>query len=288
MEFENVSQIKTVSDWTRQERETFHFHSLNGHPLPQNRFVTACFYNTQKYLPNEFQTIRQRNVYYDVMSQISRFNQMKLWNNLLDIKFFDATNVVTSAFAAGFSEGLVGSNYLSRDTQFILRDVNTKLFHFNMGILNQLLFVVKYPYKFIFGPVQNGHIRLSALDFDIQMVEYEQKEVEDYLNLNKSVITAEIISEINNTVNPTWLQRRVIIRLLINPGLEWAKKVHGVSSLNFMDYRHRIAIGKALVFNFHRKSYQEYENHMFITGGAKQRRLGFGDLKYSEYKDSLK
>jgi hypothetical protein len=108
---------------------------------------------------------------------------------------------------------------------------------------------------------------ISAIQFDLKMVEMEQGIVETYLQTQIDKIPQdkreEAIKDINNDLNFKGIVRTIGEKTLADTqALEWAKKALGVAELNFLEKKHRLAIGKAMVLSLHKNSLQEYLDFM--------------------------
>ncbi|MFG1643351.1 DUF4157 domain-containing protein [Amycolatopsis sp. NPDC049252] len=242
------------SDWLALDRQEWEILSLNGgirSLSPSNTFMRAAFYNTQNILPAEYTTIRQRHDYYDLMSYVLEFDR-NTPGPLRDIRFFHAATVVTGTPGVGSVDTVLGAKILGQDTRQILRDVNEQLFALNMKVIHNLIFEWKQPRD----PVTGAPGAIGGFDFDIRMVQNEQRTVENFIGKNQSRFTGAVVSELNDTLDPDKFGQ------FWNPsktGFEWAKKALGVPALDFRNLDHRQAIGFAEVHLFHHKSYADYE-----------------------------
>lgn len=258
-------------DWAEADRVAYYIASQQAAPISSgNSFFRASLYNTQNYRPDEYTTIWLRHVYYDWVSYLLMYPMNSTWNDVKDIRFFDAVNVTTSvwgissasALAAGYVvPHLPGAPNLSAASLKIITDVNKLLFRENMVVIKMLFFDVKYPFvipQACFITLKSPP-KLKAMEFDLQMVEFEQRLVAFYINSNQAAFTSSVIGEVDALLSYT---PPIVANFLQRFGLPWAKKYLKVSALTFMDIKHREAIGKAMVFFFHRLSYSDYEKYM--------------------------
>lgn len=266
--------LRGQQDWHEVDRVDYYRASNGGLPVnPNNSFFKASLYNTQNYLPEEYDIIWLRHVYYDWVSYLLKYPMDKTWNKVKDIRFFDAVNITTGVWglssAPALQQGTVtsalsgtfGGPQLSSDTVTVITAINQMLFKENMIVIKNLFFDIKFPFiipQGCFVSVQKP-IEMSALNFDLQMVEFEQRAVATYINLNQSLFTAKVVKEVNNLMNYV---PPAIGTFLVKEGIPRAKKLLNVSYLNFMEYKHREAIGKAMVFFLHRKSEAEFLKFM--------------------------
>ncbi|VVJ17659.1 Uncharacterised protein [Amycolatopsis camponoti] len=242
------------SDWLALDRQEWEILSLNGgirSLSPSNTFMRAVFYNTQNVLPAEYTTVRQRHDYYDLISYVLEFDR-NTPDPLRDIRFFHAATVVTGTPGVGSVDTALGAGMLGKETRQILRDVNEQLFALNMKVIHNLIFEWKQPRD----PVTGAPGAIGGFDFDIRMVQNEQRTVENFITKNPSRFTGSVVSELNETLDPDKFGQ------FWNPsktGFEWAKKALGVPALDFRNIDHRQAIGFAEVHLFHHKPYADYE-----------------------------
>ena len=103
------------------------------------------------------------------------------------------------------------------------------------------------------------------MDFDLDMVETEQSLVEHYLTAHANEITPKAKEEINDDLNAKGILRTLGTAFSDTTFLRWAKLAVGVDAFNFFIKEHRVAVGKALVFQLHGRSFDDYKR--YITGG---------------------
>lgn len=267
MEVNDFRLIKGPQDWSADARVEYYNASqrgLSGFHGPSNSFYTASLYNTEKYRPDEYTTIWLRHVYYDLVSVLLMYPMDNTWNKVKDIRFFDAVNITTGIWGLSAVTGWAAGTTLSSDTVKIITAINRMLFEENMVVIKNLFFDIKFPFVIPRGcfVTVKSPIEISALKFDLQMVEFEQTLVATYISLHQMSFTTSAISEINSLMKDGRKQIFVPATFLIDYGIPWAKKFLNVSDLNFMEYKHREAIGKAMVHFFHRMNYSDYEAYM--------------------------
>lgn len=255
-------------DWLRKDREEYLILSYTASGpfgddrINNNSFCTASLKITKAHRPEEFKTIRERNTYYDFISYLFDFSAVPK-PKAKDIKFFHATATVTTFSVIGAAESISRRLALSKESINILTDVNILLFSENMFVIRYLLYdpVLSIPFKFVNNsPCVVGPVEISCFDFDIQMVNYEQSIVANYMNANSQKFTPEVIKEINNTLNPGFFVQYVVkpVNIAGDVAIPWAKSALNVEELNFMNYSHRYAIGVTTVHVFHKKKYSDY------------------------------
>jgi hypothetical protein len=223
--------------------------------LPQaNTFILAAIHNTRNFLPNEYQSISQRHDYYDIISYVLEHDPGTP-AALRGVRFFHATTLVTGSPGIGTTDSPLGAMMLLQESRIILREVNAELFALNMRIIRDLLFNWQQPRN----PANPQGGAISAFDFDMLMVDTEQNSVEQYIARNRSRMTPAVITDINDTLDPSGTGQS------FNPGritFQWAMQAMGVSRLDFTNRAHRIAIGRATVHIFHKKTLQDYLTYM--------------------------
>lgn len=243
-------------DWLDLDRQDWEMASQGGYEAsvsPTNTFIRAVYYNTRNLLPSEYTSIRQRHDYYDVISYVIQYDP-NTPAAVRGVRFFDAANMVTGSPGIGTVDTPAGAIMLLSQSRVILREVNAELFAKNMGIINNLLFNWQEPRS-----PANPQGQISAFDFDIMMVDAEQNQVEGYINTNRARFTPAVISDINNTLDPSAFGQ------YFNPtqtAFQWAISALNVSKLDFTIREHRVAIGRAEVHIFHRLSKSDYLAYM--------------------------
>jgi len=163
-------------------------------------------------------------------------------------------------------------------TKTALMQINKLLFIRNMKVIRDLLFVWKEPRN----PL-NPTGRVTPLDFDLHMVEVEQDIVEYYLTKGSdlqpfySEIIPRLLQDTTRQALNTFMNARDPLESLRNLELTflqdyskvqepeyilWARQVMDFGNLSFTHREHRIAIGKAIVFQLHNKTLEQYLQYM--------------------------
>lgn len=269
-ELETGSPAASGPDWLREDRLQWDAHSRTMTPpelktwlaSAPNSFVTAALYNTQNYRPDEYQDIRQRHSYYDLISFVIEHDD-KTPQPVRSVKFFHATTSVTIQAELGMVESAIANKVadaspelakkwgITVETLTFLRDVNQMLFRKNMRVVHDLLFEWRAPRDpRAIAPKDV----LTTFDFDIAMVDFEQTSIFDYI-VSEAVPTATV-SNINKIVS-----NGVPILGVMAQVRPWLKKA-GFSKDDFTDYRWRVAVGRALVFFFYKKTESDYVAYM--------------------------
>ena len=242
-------------DWLAVDREEWELASQEGAESalsPGNTFMRAVFYNTQNKRPREYQTVRQRHDYYDLVSYALEHDP-NTPEALRDIRFFHAATAVTATPGIGSVDTAIGLIKLGEASRQILKDVNEELFALNMEVIHNLMFAWKEPRK----PGDSAPTKaIDPFEFDLRMVEKEQRTVEDYIRRNQQRFTSSVKDDINQTLDPDKFGQFFNFS---RTSFEWALKALQVKSLDFTNIEHRKAIGFASVHIFHRKSYSDYE-----------------------------
>jgi Domain of unknown function (DUF4157) len=247
---------RNSQDWYFGDRMAWQQASVSGSPstLSQsNSFIMAAIYNTQNLLPGEYTNIEQRHDYYDLISYVIEHDP-NTPAAARGVRFFHATTLVTGSPGIGTVDSPLGAVVLQRDTRVILREVNADLFAANMAIIRNLLLNWREPRS-----PSNPTTQITAFDFDIQMVSFEQARVEQYLITNRSRFTGNVIQDINDTLDPNAFGQS------FNPSstpFQWAIQALGLTRLDFTNSQHRVAIGRASVHIFHRRTLQQYLTFM--------------------------
>jgi hypothetical protein len=244
-------------DWLAMDRREWELASLHGWESslsPTNTFMRAVYYNTQNLRPQEYQTVRERHDYYDMISYVLEFDKGTP-KALQGVRFFHATTAVTGSPGIGTVDTPLGALKLSQDTRQILREVNVELFAFNMGIIQKLLFNWKEPRD----PKGTSTDAIGSFQFDLRMVETEQSAVESYIQRNQKRFTPTVTREINDSMDPDAVGQFFNFS---EAALEWAQKALKTKKPDFLNINHRKAIGFANVHIFHRKSYSDFERFL--------------------------
>jgi len=251
-------QKRTEKDW--YEDDMLHWaREIDNLPNTKNTFVRAAIFNTQNNYPEEYTTIAQRSAYYDVIDALAATGMLPK-----KIRFFGAASQVTGKNSVGSIEGAIGWSLHSKEAIKILKDVNEILLQSNMKVINKLMSTKGKPTD---PRNPNSNDPISAIQFDLNMVQVEQGSVENYLNkeLNKIPDKArtEAIKDINDDLNFKGFWRTLGEYTLADAKpIDWAKKALGIDKLDFMHRTHREAIGKALVLSLHKNTLDEYLRYM--------------------------
>lgn len=241
--------VTAPSDWTRNDRLQWdqHRRTLTVEALKTwlssapNTFVQAANYNTQNYLPDEYTDIRQRQSYYDLIAFMIEHDD-KTATPVREVKFFHAATAVTIPAEPGRA------------------DISQTLFRRNMRVIQDLLFHWQAPRDpRAISPKEN----ISALDFDIYMVDFEQSTIFGFIDSN--AVPNETLRNVNKTIDAVWPQATL---RQVRPWL----KAAGFKSADFADYRWRVAVGRALVFLLHRKNRADYLSFMQASPPAQKTR----------------
>lgn len=221
----------------------------------KNSFIQAAIANTKAGNADAYESIRARQAYYDWVSLAVETDPV-LSKGLGDVRFFHATAMVTSRGFLGWAEtapaqSIVPGVKISDPARALITDINKKLFKANVGVLTNVLYKWNEPRS----PLEkNATAKVSALDFDKQMVDFEQGMVESMIT--SKGVSQEAIDGINTVLNRA---------ILINPGMRRANEMAeaaGVKPADFRNMAWRKAIGLAMVYDFHKLSADEYVKMM--------------------------
>jgi hypothetical protein len=269
-----TTPIEEGRDWRHQERGAWDVQSreLDVEPLKAwvkanpNGFFAAVLGNTRANRPNEYATVRQRHSYYDYISFYLEHGEHEL-PKLRPIRFFHATTSVTIQAELGMADS-IGVPLLenvaptlakrwgvTKESIGTLVEINVRLFARNMDVIRRLLSEWKEPRDPRAIKPRNT---LDPLAFDLAMVEFEQSEVESYLD-ERSVSSARI-TDITKMIRRGPVIPRLGTVAQVSP---WVVKA-GFAAPDFGNKGWRIAMGRALVFKFHRKSEEEYLSYMKV------------------------
>jgi hypothetical protein len=216
-------------------------------------------------------TIRQNSsVYFNIFERSQYYvgvdRMLGQHDGTRTIKFFAAAAQVTNPFTVGAIEFPPGFLVNAPEARDLLKRVNADLLAHNMRVIKRL-FEIGCPIDPLALPTTR---RLRGGNFDLAMVEYEQTEVERMLRTERDQPGfARARQDINRDINldgdllrpigafmGTWFWTPNIFPM------QWAKQYLRVQRLDFMVKAHRVAIGKALVFQLHGFEYGIYEQHM--------------------------
>lgn len=264
--------IKSKSDWVLSDRVSWTSASRNLQTEnliswvkgnPNNTFLSAALVNTKENIPGEYRSIRERNAYYDVMSFVIETQDIVPIPSR-GVRFFHAATSVTIQGEIGMTESIAAEVIeahfpiiakkwgVTTNSLTFISNVNKELFAKNMRVIHDLLFRWKTP----LDPRATAPLQpITSLDFDIAMVELEQTTVQTYITRN--AITNSVLTDVTAMVKRGPVFPWLGITNQVKPWLEAA----GFKE-NFADYRWRIALGRAIVFLFHKKSQSEYLQYM--------------------------
>lgn len=285
---EKESGPLTPADWYGKDRAAWmnaskamempalkSWYSINA---GRNTFIQAALANTRTAKADEYGTLQQRQAYYDLISLAIEI-EPALPKATSGMRFFHATSTVTTRGFLGWVE--TPASFLgiplfkvSGPTRELVVDINKKLFRLNVGVLNNVLF----NWKELRSPSKNKvNSRLSALDFDLEMIDLEQSTVE--MALSESKASPEAIEGLN----------KVLMNAIEhNPGMgewnAWAAEA-GVKPADFRNIKWRTAIGRAAVFKFHGKNKTDY---LAMMGGSVPATVSDEDRKKAEKVDAEK
>lgn len=272
-EVDSNGAITSESDWTADDRVAYvaASRSLTLEELkswvrsnPNNTFIKSAVYNTKTLNSGQYRTIRERNAYYDYISFIIEGQEFAPPANR-DVKFFHATTSVTIQLELGLAEStfldVVESSFpisarkfgVTSDSLKLISDVNAELFPKNMRIVRDLIFNWQTPLD---PRAVSPYDPLSPLDFDLAMVEFEQSNVQAFID--RTAVPNSVLSDVTRMIKSSF---SLGLTKQVAPWLGAA----GYTTTNFADYRWRVAEGRALVFKFHGKSVDDYVSYMIAN-----------------------
>jgi hypothetical protein len=239
-------------DWTEDDQMNWRRDSFD--PQTTNTFILAANYNTKNKRPDEYKTIDERSEYYALMQGEAGTQGGAVGQT----RFFGAAQIVTDAGheGVGVIEAPAGWALHSADAIAVLKEVNRLSLEANIKVINNLINVNKASTNPA-DPASSAPI--SALQFDLDMVEKEQSIIEDYLVANKAKISDKAIKDINDDLNFKGFWRTLAQHTVVDTlTFDWAKNALDGGQLDFMVKAHRVAIGRALVCHLHGDSQDEY------------------------------
>lgn len=255
-------------DWYERDRLAM---NASG-PSLGNRFVQAARYNTIHNATDHYPDISQRNDYYKALDFLLRHDSSFAGTGLArQIRFFGAAAEVTGYTGIGgleLAEGGLGvvsglfpgmpivTEAMLGEVIRLIHAVNARLFRVNMEVLSRVA-----ASQDVVDPRRRLGPPPDAFHFDLRMVETEQGEVEAMLLATPVSTTSRTI--LNGMVNMNIQHGGRDPRYMA-----WAKRVYGVAALDFFLQEHRMAIGRAMVFIAHGRSWADFE--AFITSGARE------------------
>lgn len=277
-EVEGNAPLNSPSDWKRSDRLIFatdSMNALNSDDLRvkiagrhSNSFINAFHYNLRHARPSEYRTVAERNNFYNYASYL--IEQAKgTKNETARVRFFHAATVGTgwstivpidnplvgSAVGArgtfsGFGDVLELSDTTDlRDAIALLKQLNAEIFTLNLPIIDKLL--NKWPDPR--NPRGPDTQKLSALDFDLSMVELEQTIVQKLLDRQRPraqiLDVIDLLPKVKTVIEP-W--QKVGEVHPVDIAARWvAEAGHGPAS--FANKSYRVATGRAIVFLLHSK-----------------------------------
>ncbi|MDK6379243.1 hypothetical protein [Citrobacter freundii] len=282
---DSTTVIRLGQDWEQEARWSWdqasrhlanqELHAwVEAHP---SRFFEANVQNTLSQRPDEYETVGQRHSYYDYMA----YYLENLQTATRDVRFFGAATSVTINGELGILDLIDAKSvgdlekewpriakyfHVSEQSVRTLTAINQRLFKKNMRVIRNLIQTWKAPRD---PRAQNPRDAISAFDFDIAMVDFEQSEVQAYIDDN-SISDAQV-DDITKMLVKASTPLSIVAMMQ-----KWVKKV-GYNKFNFGDKGWRIAIGRALVFHFHQKSQEEYLKYMKEHPVPKKTRVGMYD-----------
>jgi len=248
-------------DWLKVERQAYQRMTLrkNGaemlSALPSvQTFVRAANHNIKKNNHDEYKTIFERNALYDLVSLILEHEPVTK-NGVKGVRFFHAATAVTARVPLGIVDtfGDTVCDELTPEVREFLRDVNSELFSSNMPVMKNLLFDWQHPMH----PSSGASNKITAWDFDLAMVDFEQSKVEELITKAKlSKLTKENLNTVAAGCN--WIGKAALRFHPVSAAEKWVKKV-GYEPFDFFKVEHRKALGKALVTLFHQKTEADFK-----------------------------
>jgi hypothetical protein len=227
----------------------------------KNTFIQAAVVNTQAGESGEYAKVHERQAYYDWVSLAVEADPL-LSKGLGDVRFFHATAMVTSRGFLGWVETPLSKSGLptvtvSQPTRDVVNDINKRLFKANVDVLSYVLYKWNEPRS---PSNNNATAKISALEFDMQMVELEQGLVESVITTKG--VSKEAIDGLNGVLKTA---------ITVNGGMRRANAMAEAAGIKTPDFRNiawRKAIGRALVYDFHGKSVNEYVSMMRAPANA--------------------
>lgn len=248
--------LKTQKNW--RDRDRFSWHAeLDNLAQTNNTFVRAAISNTREHHPERYTTIAERSSYYATIDALATTGILPG-----KIRFFGAASQVTNARNVGCIERQIGKILHSPAAIALLHDINEILFDANMKVVRKLLKADAIP-----DPKNLLFIHpISAIHFDLNMVELEQRILEEYLQVKLNEMPAEekekAIKDFNRDLNFAGAIGAVLKFIADTQPMQWAKEALAVEKLDFLRQKHREAIGKAIVLSLHKTPFEEYKTHI--------------------------
>ena len=236
---------------------------------PGSEFFIAWSNNLKSDRPSEYETIGQRHTFYDVFSSLLfASTETAFPSKLRCIKFFDIAARVTDEYHVGAQEFSSFEKFLGElttllpkitlDQKRFLAETNKELFNANFSVIRSLMLDWKRPQD----PNKSSTAEISALDFDIRMVSFEQLIVQRTIEQYKSKFGTAALGELSELFKGQ--NTAVLIALSAFRGLsatgalatntiikEWFPQI-GITNFNFELMEHRVLLGLASVFREHK------------------------------------
>jgi hypothetical protein len=256
------------SDWTVSDRmawNTWRKNTIVG-SLPLAGEAARRFYEAFKEnlkggnSSTEYKTLLQRHSMYDAMA-FTLHRAEDVDKKLRCIRFFDAATDVTSVTTLGGAQTLVGQFIagLSADTVAAINEINQRLFEKNTLIMRNLLLNWKEPRD----PI-NPAGGISAIAFDLMMVQFEQSAVEAMLQAKPSLKKKEVIDQVSDLKAVALIIGHYVsgqggpTARISEFRTKWLPAV-GVSQFSFDNKEHRVALGEAYVLFLHGHGLEQYK-----------------------------
>lgn len=273
-EVPDPASLNSPGDWTALNRtawlERRHNALVGSLPLSDaaaKRFFEAFRYNLKENRAGEYQTVSQRHAYYDALS-FTLHRGEDIPQALRCVRFFDAAADVTSSFNVGavdLWQIIKEQARISAPTETLLQKVNEQLFKRNFGVTRKLLLEWKEPRDPLAATPTS---RVDAMQFDLQMVRFEQGEVESFLKANPALVTQQVKKELS--ADHQFMDAAGVLlsgqagSIVRRKDLRerWLPAV-GIATFDFLRLDHRVALGEAYVFFMHgydMAAFQEYRN----------------------------
>ena len=194
-----------------------------------------------------------------------------------EVKFFKAAEDVVDAFSPfddnndtlftipGIDLSVPELDPVSVETELFSQRLSQYLFEHNKKVADQLL---QSPNTLILPGTEN-RIARSPLEWDLAMVQYEQKLAENFIKeqLAQGCISSKNLTEITQVLQKKWWYRLPTATLTefthstaLTMAQEWAEKQK--FTLDYTKLDHRIAIGAAAIFELHKLDNTQYESYL--------------------------
>ncbi|MBP0021694.1 MAG: hypothetical protein J7647_29580 [Cyanobacteria bacterium SBLK] len=248
--------LRIQKNWCDRDRFSWHA-ELENLAQTNNTFVRAAISNTREHHPERYTTIAERSAYYAAIDALAATGVLPG-----KIRFFGAASQVTNLRNVGCIERQIGKILHSRAAIALLHNINKVLFEANMKMAGRLLAA-----SAIIDPKNSVTIEsISAIHFDLNMIEFEQSILDKYLQETLDKLPPEegkrAIKDLNRDLNFAGAIGTILQFIVDTQPMQWAKEALAADKLNFLDRKHREAIGKAIVLSLHQTPFQEYKAHI--------------------------